>query len=80
MWAFSDESERSGVMLLAVAVIDPGDVDGARRRLRALLLARQRQGHTAKESPRRRRALLDTVAAIEGPLGDRAPLPPPARH
>ena len=35
MWAFSDESERSGVMLFAVAVIDPGDVDSARRKLPA---------------------------------------------
>lgn len=66
MWAFSDESERSGVMLFAVAVIDPGDVDSARRQLRALLLAGQRQVHTAKEAPRRRRALLDTVGAIDG--------------
>lgn len=66
MWAFSDESERSAVMLLAVALIDPGDVDSARRRLRALLLAGQRQVHTAKESPRRRRALLATVAATDG--------------
>jgi hypothetical protein len=32
MWAFSDESERSGVMLFAVAVIDPGNVDSARRK------------------------------------------------
>lgn len=66
MWAFSDESERSAVMLLAVAVIDPSDVDNARRRLRDLLLAGQRQVHTAKESPRRRHALLDAVAATVG--------------
>jgi hypothetical protein len=66
MWAFSDESERSGVMLFAVAVIDPGDVDSARRKLRALLLAGQRQVHTAKEAPRRRRVLLVTVGAIDG--------------
>jgi hypothetical protein len=66
VWAFSDESERAGVMLLSVVTIGPGDVDDARRALRALLLPGQRRVHTADESDRRRRALLGTVAAIEG--------------
>lgn len=66
VWAFSDESERAGVMLLAVAVLEPGDVYAGRRQLRGLLLPGQRRVHTAKESARRRRVLLDTVAGIEG--------------
>lgn len=66
MWAFSDESERAGVMLMAVVVLDPGEVDAARRKLRGLLLPGQRRVHTAKESPRRRRVILDTVSDING--------------
>jgi len=66
VWAFTDESERSGVMLLAVVILDPGEVEGARKVLRRLLLPGQRRVHTAKESPRRRRAVLGTVARIDG--------------
>jgi hypothetical protein len=66
VWAFSDESERSGVMLLSVVVLDPGDVDAARRTFRALLLPGQRRVHTSDESARRRRVILDTVARVEG--------------
>ena len=66
MWAFTDESERSGVMLLALVILDPGEVEGARREFRGLLLPGQRRVHTAKESPRRRRTILDTVARVDG--------------
>jgi hypothetical protein len=66
VWAFSDESERAGVMLLGVVLVSPGEVADARRSLRALLLPGQRQVHTAKESPRRRRAVLDTVSRVQG--------------
>lgn len=66
MWAFSDESERAGTMLVAVVVVAPGDADAARASLRGLLLAGQRRVHTAKESPRRRRVLLDTIARTDG--------------
>jgi len=66
VWAFSDESERAGVMLLGVVLVSPGEMAGARRSVRALLLPGQRQVHTAKESPRRRRAVLDTVARVPG--------------
>jgi Flp pilus assembly protein TadD len=45
--AFSDESERSGVMLLAVVLLEPGEVDGARRNMRQLLLPGQRRVHAA---------------------------------
>jgi hypothetical protein len=64
-WAFSDESERAGVMLLAVVTVDPRAVDDARRALRGPLLRGQRRVHTAKESPSRRRAVIDTIARIE---------------
>ncbi len=53
-------------MLLSVVVLDPGDVDATRRTFRALLLPGQRRIHTAKESARRRRVLLDTVGSAEG--------------
>lgn len=66
MWAFTDESERSGVMLLAVVVLAPGEVAGARRRMRRLLLPGQRRVHTAKESARRRRVVVDAVTALDG--------------
>jgi len=66
VWAFSDESERAAVMLLGVVLVSPGEVASARRSLRALLLPGQRQVHTAKESPRRKRTVIDTVARVEG--------------
>lgn len=62
MWAFSDESERSNLMVLGVVLIPPGAVDDGRARLRALLMAGERGLHTSDESQRRRRVLLDTVA------------------
>jgi hypothetical protein len=66
VWAFSDESERGSVMLVAVVFVPPGDIDDARGSLRGLLLPGQHRVHTAKESPRRRRVVLDTVARIDG--------------
>jgi hypothetical protein len=54
-------------MLLAVVILDPGDVGAARRNLRQLLLPGQRRFHTAKESPRRRRTLIDAVSRVDGP-------------
>jgi hypothetical protein len=62
VWAFSDESERAGVSLLAVVLVAPKDLDAARLGMRRLLLAGERSLHAAKESPRRRRQLLDAVA------------------
>lgn len=52
-------------MLVAMVTITPGAAIGARRQLRALLLPGQRRVHTAKESPRRRRELLDVVARLD---------------
>lgn len=65
MWAFSDESERANVMLAAVVLVHPSRLEGARARLRSLLLPGQRRIHTAKESARRRRLLLDTISDVE---------------
>ena len=65
MWAFSDESERANLMVLAVVLVPADAVDDARGALTGLLLAGQRRVHAAKESPRRRRVLLDTVARVE---------------
>jgi hypothetical protein len=69
MWAFSDESERADRMLLAVVLVSPGTVDEARATLRGLLLPGQRRIHISHESPRRRRALLDALARVEGLTG-----------
>ncbi len=66
MWAFSDESERANVMLVTVVLVPSGAVNDARHTLEGLLLAGQRRVHTAKESPRRRRAILDAIAGIDG--------------
>ena len=66
MWAFSDESERAAVMLMAVVTVPPAQVEVTRAKMRGLLLPGERQVHTAKESPRRRRVVLDTVARSEG--------------
>jgi hypothetical protein len=69
VWAFSDESERANVMLVGVVLVPTAAVDAARVGLRGLLLPGQRRVHTAKESSRRRRALLDTVSGIQGLSG-----------
>jgi len=65
MWAFSDESERADTMYFGVLLVPASRVPPARRALRGLLLPGQRRVHTAKESPRRRRELLDVVAALD---------------
>jgi hypothetical protein len=52
-------------MLVAVVFVHPDDIDNARASLRDLLLRGQRRVHTAKESPRRRRVILDAIARTE---------------
>src|ERR1700730_673795 len=77
MWAFSDESARSGgEMLLAVVLIDPTDLIAARVGLRGLLMAGQRRVHTSDESAPPRPILLDTVARTTGLSAVRVALPP----
>jgi len=65
VWAFSDESERADLMLVGVVLVPPAAVDAARASLRGMLLPGQRRVHTAKESARRRRGLLDTIGNID---------------
>jgi hypothetical protein len=65
VWAFSDESERAGLSLLAVVLVAPKHANPARASMRTLLLPGQRQVHTSDES-RRRNQIVDTVARIEG--------------
>lgn len=65
LWAFSDESERAGLMLVTVVLLPPGAAQDIRATMRGLLLPGQRRVHTAQESPRRRRVVLDTVARID---------------
>lgn len=62
MWAFSDESERAAVMLIATVIVAPGDIDGARSAMRGLLVGSERRIHAANESHRRRRQVLDVIA------------------
>jgi hypothetical protein len=66
VWAFSDESERAATMLIAVVVLGPKHVSPARTVMRSRLLPGERRVHTAKESARRRRQVLDRVAQIDG--------------
>lgn len=66
MWAFSDESERAGLSLLAVVMVEPRQVDAARLGMRRLLLGGERSLHMAKESDRRRRQILDVIARTDG--------------
>lgn len=53
-------------MLLSVAITNQGSVDAARRTMRNLLLSGERRVHAAKESPSRRRLVLDAVGRIDG--------------
>lgn len=66
MWAFSDESERAGLSLLGVVMVEPKQVDAARLAMRRLLLGGERSLHMAKESDRRRRQILDVIARSDG--------------
>ncbi len=64
-WAFSDESERGNLMLFGLMTVSTAEVVRARKELRTLLLPGQRRVHTAKESPPRRRQLLDVVGGLD---------------
>lgn len=80
-WAFSDESERSAVMLMEVVVLDPGAVAEARRASRSLLLPGQRRVHTTHESSRRppgRHRRCGRLGVVSSVLDDQDPAPWPA--
>jgi len=65
MRAFSDESERADRMLVGIVFVPTDALGAARTELRGLLLPGERRIHTAKESPHRRRALLDLVNGLD---------------
>ena len=59
---FVDESKQRDYLLVA-AVVMPGELAGARRTLRALVMPGQRRLHMKKESDARRRAIVDGIAS-----------------
>lgn len=60
---FVDESMRSGYLLVA-AVVMPQDIDGARLGIRGLVKPGQRRLHMVKESPARKRLILQRLTGL----------------
>lgn len=60
---FVDESMRSGYLLVA-AVVLPADISSVRRGIRDLIEPGQRRLHMVKESPPRRRLILQRMADL----------------
>ncbi len=60
---FVDESKKSDYLLVA-AVFLPGDVEVARKAIRALHMPGQRRLHMVKESPARQGTILSTIAGL----------------
>ena len=60
---FVDESKQRDYLLVAAGVM-PGDLAGARRELRALVMPGQRRLHMKKERDARRSAIVDAIASI----------------
>lgn len=63
--AYVDESQRGGRYLLCVVAVDAASVVPLRRRIRRLLLPRQRRLHFHNESNRRRRELASVIVALD---------------
>lgn len=61
---FVDESKQRGYLLVAAAVM-PGDLAGARRTLRALVMPGQRRLHMKKESDARRHTIIDAITSTD---------------
>lgn len=64
MRAFADESARQRYLVAAV-LVDPAEVDPARRALRGLCMPGQRRVHFAKESDSRRRTVVSTLLRLD---------------
>lgn len=64
LYAYVDESQRSGRYLLCVVVVEAAEAGRLRRSLRGLLLPGQRRLHFKKESPRRRKMLIDSLVRL----------------
>lgn len=62
--AFIDESRRGNQYLMAVALVDPANLEPVRKRLRQLLLRGERELHFYKQNDRRRRELSEQVARL----------------
>jgi hypothetical protein len=62
MLAFVDESIRGSTYLMCAVLVAPRDVATVRRELTKLRLRGQERVHLYKESPTRRRVILDRVA------------------
>ncbi|MFD4674607.1 hypothetical protein ACFWNN_33135 [Lentzea sp. NPDC058450] len=61
--AFVDESRRNDTYLLAVALIDPGQLTKLRKLLMGLRMPNQRELHFKKETPARRKQILSTLGS-----------------
>jgi hypothetical protein len=59
---FVDESKQRDYLLVAAAIM-PGDLAGARRTLRALVMPGQRRLHMKKESDARRHTIIDAITS-----------------
>lgn len=64
LYAYVDESQRSGRYLLCAVVVEAAETRRLRRSLRGLLLPGQRRLHFKKESARRRRVLIDNLVRL----------------
>jgi hypothetical protein len=60
MHVFVDET-KDGAYLVASAVVMPADLTAARRTIAGLLKPGQRRVHFTKESPARRRQIIDAM-------------------
>jgi hypothetical protein len=63
-WAFSDESRRGALYVIAAVIVETHDVNDVRSELRAFLRPNQRRVHMVKESAARRAQFLALVDAL----------------
>ena len=63
-WAFSDESCRSGKLVVAAAIVETHDVNASRSVLRAFLRPNQRRIHMAKEGRARRQQFASLIVGL----------------
>lgn len=71
LYAYVDESQRSGRYLLCAVVVDAGSVGLLRRRVRKLLLPGQRRLHFNNEGNRRRRSIASAIVTLDVDVDDR---------
>ncbi len=71
LYAYVDESQRSGRYLLCAVVVDAGSVGLLRRRVRKLLLPGQRRLHFNNKGNRRRRSIASAIVTLDVDVDDR---------